>query len=152
MPDSAEPQAADDRQRLTWRSHPLVDYFPRSLVFVGMLIGACALVGIAFEGIGYGLLAAVVLAGATAKYILPTTFELDDEGVTVRFFGRSQKRRWTEFRRTAHGPSGMLLSPFASPSRLDSFRGVQIRFTNNADEVVSFVEHKMASATMEEAD
>ena len=130
---------------LRWRSHPVVDDFPRSLLLVGIIIGVSVLAGFAFGGAGYGLLAAVVLTVSLTSYFAPTDFELDEQGVTVRILGRAQRVPWTRVKRVAVHREGVHLSPFPKPSRLDSFRGTFLRFAGNAQEVVSFVERKAGS-------
>ena len=141
-PEDEQPAAAT----LRWRSHPVVDDFPRSLLLVGIVVGVSVLAGFAFGGAGYGLLAVVVLAVSLTSYFVPTDFELDDDGVTVRILGRSQRVAWARVRRYTVHREGVHLSPFAKPSRLDSFRGTFLRFAGNADEVVSFVEGKAGSS------
>ena len=132
---------------LRWRSCPLVDDYPRSLGFVAAFVGVCLAVGVAFGGPGYGLLAAALLSISLARYYLPTTFELDDRGVTVRLLGQARKMAWSEIRRAQARPDGVYLSPFEGPSRLESFRGLFVRYAGNAEKVVSFVGSKVALAS-----
>lgn len=124
---------------LSWRSWPLADDAPRSFLLVAVTIGVCVLVGVAFGGIGYGLLAAGMLAVALGRYFLPTRFELSESGVTVRFCGQTRHMDWSDVGRVVVQEAGVFVSPFAAPSRLDSFRGVFVRFVGNGDEVVTFV-------------
>ena len=124
---------------LSWRSWPLVDEAPRSCFLVGVTLGVCVLVGVAFGGIRYGLLAAGMLAVALGRYFLPTRFELNESGVTARFCGQTRHMNWSNVGRIVVQEAGVFVSPFVKPSRLDSFRGVFVRFVDNADEVVTFV-------------
>jgi len=98
-----------------------------------------------FEGIGYALLAAVFLLGSLARYFVPTDYELDAAGVSVRFLGRVRRIPWAHIRRVAVHDEGVQMSPFEKPSRLEAFRGTFVRFAGNRDEVVSFVEGQMAA-------
>ena len=127
---------------LQWRSYPLVDDFPRSLLCVAVFVGFCVLTGLAFGGVGYGVIAAVLVGGSLGRYFLPTYFALDEDGVTIRMLGRSRTIPWTDVKRISVRSCGMFLSPFPAPSRLDSFRGAFLRFRGNADEVTRFVESK----------
>jgi len=79
------------------------------------------------------------------SYFLPTWYELDADGVAVRFLGRTRWVAWTEVRRTQVHGEGVQLSPFERPSRLESFRGTFLRFAGNRDEVVSFVKGQVAA-------
>jgi len=137
-------------ERLCWRSCPLVDQFPRSLLLVGTCVAVCVGAGIAFDAAGYALLSAALLAVSLARYFLPTGFELDEHAVTVRFLGQARKVPWSHVRRVLVQPRGVFLSPFRRPSRLDSFRGTFLRFAGkagNADKVVSFVQDRVPMAS-----
>ncbi len=127
---------------LSWRSLPVVDDFPRSLLLVAAVVAICAAAAVAFQGLGYGVLAAVLLGGSLARYFVPTDFELDEQGATVRFLGQSRQVPWSEVQRVEVGRNGVHLSPFERPSRLDSFRGAFLRFAGNGDEVASFVQRQ----------
>ncbi len=132
-------------ETLRWRSFPLVDDFPRSLVLVAAVVAICVVVAMAFGGAGYGLLSLALLGVSLARYFVPTNFELDEEGATVRLLGQVRRVPWSQVRRVSVDRTGVHLSPFARPSRLDSFRGTYLRFAGNADEVVSFVKRRAVS-------
>ena len=127
---------------LRWRSHPLVDDYPRSLLLVAIVLAVC--VGVGFSlGRGYVLLAGAVTGASLASYFVPTCYELCDEGARVRFLGRTRSIPWAHVRRVDVHKDGVFLSPFDKPSRLDSFRGTFLRFRGNADEVIGFVENSV---------
>lgn len=139
MSEPATTPMAKDMPALSWRSWPLVDEAPKSYLLVGVAIGVCVLAAIALGRIGYGLLAAVMLAVSLGRYFLPTRFELSASGVSVRFCGQTRQMNWSTVGRVVVQEAGIFISPFAAPSRLDSFRGVFVRFADNADEVITFV-------------
>ncbi len=131
---------------MVWRSHPLVDEFPRSVLLpVAILAAACA-ASVAFSGLGYGLIAAAVLTASLGRYLLPTSYELREDGAVVHFLGRGRRVPWGEVKRVEVGRDGVFLSPFPERSRLDSFRGTFLRFNGNRDEVLGFVHEKVAAA------
>ena len=132
--------------KVVWRSHPLVDEFPRSALLPAAILGASCAVALAFEGLGYGLVAAAVLAASLGRYLLPTRYELREDGAVVWFLGRGRLVPWGEVKRVEVGHEGVFLSPFARRSRLDSFRGTFLRFNGNRDEVLGFVHEKVAAA------
>jgi hypothetical protein len=131
---------------LSWRSHPVVDDFPRSVLLVAAVAASCVAAGVCFGGAGYGLLAAALLGGSFARYFVPTRYELNRTGVSVRFLGQTRAVAWGDVRRVSVHREGVHLSPFEQPSRLDSFRGTFLRFAGNAEEVVSFVREQAAAA------
>lgn len=143
LPEPTEQQADQaDPQVLHWRSHPLVDEYPKSIGLLAAIAVAATAATMAFNGLIYGLVAALLLCVSMASYLLPTTCTLDDEGAETRFMGQTQRLAWSQVRRVAKGRKGVFLSPRAEPSRVDSFRGLLLRFAGNADEVVSFVESR----------
>jgi len=146
---------------LSWRSHPVVDDYPRSLLLVAIVVAVCVGVWVSFGGLGYAVLAAAFLMGSLVRYFVPTHYELGDAGVAVRFLGHTRRVSWPEVRRVAVHREGVFLSPFERPSRLDSFRGTFLRFACGDkrpacrkwckraacthDEVVSFVQGQRAA-------
>ncbi len=132
---------------IRWQSRPIADDFPVSLLLVAACVGACAGAAVAFGGLLYAGLAAVVLGVSLARYFLATDYEMDEQGVTVRYFGQSRTVPWSKVRRVTVGPKGVYLSPFEKASRLDSFRGTLLRFAGNAEKVVEFVDGQVASTS-----
>lgn len=130
---------------IRWRSHPVVDDFPRSLLLVGIALAVCVGVWASFESAGLALIAALVLGGSLARYFWPTDYELDAEGAAVRFLGRLRRVAWGDVRRYFVAREGVQLSPFSRPSRLEGFRGTFLRFAGNRDEVVRFVEDRLVA-------
>jgi len=142
--DTHEPEGPAG-ERLCWRSFPLADDYPRSLLLVAAVVAICVVAAVVFGGAGYGLIALALLALSLGRYFVPTDYELDAEGATIRLLGQARRVAWPEVRRVSVGRQGVFLSPFARPSRLDSFRGALLRFAGNADEVVSFVQRRAVS-------
>ena len=126
-----------------WQSHPVVDDYPRSIMAVAIIAAVCFAVYAAFQSVGYVLLSVVVLGASLSRYFLPTDYELDDQGISVRFLGKRRRTAWDEFHRYDRHKDGLFLSPFEERSRLDSFRGTFLRFRRNAEEVTGFVERKI---------
>jgi len=96
----------------------------------------------------YGLgkkrvLSVVILLGSLSSFFLPTHYELDQEKIKVRFFLTKREREWSAFRSFYVDKNGVLLSPFAKPSRLENFRGIYVRFNQNKDQVVDFVKSRI---------
>lgn len=133
-------------EAIRWRSHPVVDDYPRSLLLVAAVIAVCVGVWVSFDSAGYAALAAAFLLGSLSRYFVPTEYGLDAGGASVRFLGHVRRVAWGDVRRHWVAREGVELSPFARASRLESFRGTFLRFAGNRDEVVSFVESQMAAA------
>ncbi len=88
------------------------------------------------EGV-WVLLAIVLLSGAVAPFFVVTTYRLEEQGVSVKRYFTTTKKRWEELRSYYPDKNGVLVSPFAKPSRLENFRGVYLRFGGNREEVLA---------------
>lgn len=143
---SGAPAPAATPGQLAWRSFPLRDDWPRSLLLVAIIAGVSVGIGFSFESAGWGALSLLVLCAALARYLLPTRYVLDDAGVSVAFLGAPRVRPWSDFRAFYPHRDGVHLSPFSRPSPLDPFRGVFLRFAGNREAVVAFVRARLGSA------
>ncbi len=118
---------------LAWTAHPLREEPAwKSAALGAVIVGLSALAASGFGGAVYGLISLVVLAGSTARYLLPTRYVLDDREAAWRHL-TWRRRSWSAFRRIDRHADGIFLSPFRRPSRLDSFRGVYLRFGPGVD-------------------
>ena len=116
-----------------WQAHPLLDEPRLKSTALCLLITASTIaVGISFDGVAYGLLTLVILSLSMSRYLLPTRYSLDEEGLEVAHMLRSQRHPWTTFRRADRQRDGLFLSPFAASSRLVSFRGCFLRFGSDS--------------------
>lgn len=124
---------------LNWKVHPFVEQTNRSIVLLLVLAGVLLLVGLNFPNPVWILLSAVLLFGSLTKYFLPTTYQFSRQGVEISFLGFKKFRAWDQFQSFHIGPTGVLLSPFKEPHRLENFRGEFVLFGSNREEVIEFV-------------
>jgi len=124
---------------LEWVSHPVKR---RPWVSLAVTLFNCmcgALVHATTGSAAFTGLALVILFASLAKFYFPTRYVLDNEGVTVKTTTQTLKKPWSQYRSSYSDKNGLLLSPFAEPSRLENFRGLYLIFANNKDEVTAFV-------------
>ena len=136
QPDELEPGGI-----LRWRIHPAAEHPIQGLLLIG-IIGFCTWLFWSGYGQFYGIFCLAVLLVAMAPYFLPTSYEMDEEGVTITsLFLVRHFRPWSDFRSYHSDNVGAQLSPFSKPSRLAAFRGNFIRFTlGNRKEVIAFLD------------
>jgi hypothetical protein len=138
--DEAEENKA--AAEITWTSFPARDDFPRSALLIMFIVafswGVVRLMGHP----GWGLLSFLVLTGAMHRYFIRTYYRLHAGGITARALGRTLERPWATVRGVYPHKDGVFLSPFDAPSRLDSFRGMYLRYGPSVvgSEVQAFVE------------
>lgn len=118
----------------------------KTALLVLIILGAPAPVALAFETPAFGFLTAVLLTASMSRYFAPTRYALLQEHVLIAHLGARRTTPWCRFRRRAVLPDGVFLSPFARPHRLDPFRGCFLRFHDNRDEVIAYVETRLADA------
>ena len=125
---------------LQWISHPVKEEPGRNwtvLFFVALTGTAMWLTTTSLYWVGLGV--ALILV-AIRQWFLPTHYTLDGEGVEMRCLFYRRRKPWREIRRADPGNHGVLLSPFAFRTRLESFRGMFVRFSGNRDKVMEFVD------------
>ncbi len=148
MTSEEEPQeneTVDKENALEWASQPARESTRKTLLLIGFLLFVWIYVYF-WAGGFWTLLAVVLLGGSVLPYFALTKYKLDPEGVTVfKTFYKVQKR-WSQFRSYYPDKSGVLLSPFSQPSRLENFRGLYLRFSGNRDEVLDYVSQKIETS------
>lgn len=123
----------------SWTVHPLWDHRVRSALLAGVLVLVLGVVRLSYPEPVWTVLAALLLFGSLIRYFFPTSYRLGPEGLEVRFLGRSRLWPWSHFRSYYVGRTGVLLSPFPGPHRLENFRGHYLLFGPHREEVVDFV-------------
>lgn len=112
---------------LQWRVHLLMRSRQSLPLLLLTLLFADVCVWFIFGAWMPVLAATLLLLGSVRDYLFPLSYTLDDEKATATGFLTHATIRWSEVKRVAVGKPGILLSPYAEPSRLDSFRGILLR-------------------------
>ena len=128
---------------LSWVVLPVFDNWKRSALLIAFLIMLIVVVYFASQSIYLTLLSVFFLVGALYKYFVPFRYQFDNQKVTIQSFRYRFEQNWTNFHSFYIDRNGILLSPFAQPSRLENFRGVYVRFGNNKGAVIDFVKQQI---------
>ena len=137
-----------------WMVHPMVEHPFQGALLIGIITFFTWAIWAGF-GRFYGILTLVVLALSMGPFFLPTSYELDGEGIEITsLFVIRHYRPWRDFRNFYVHDVGVHLSTFAKPSRLDAFRGSFIRFApGNRKQVIAFLnEHIKRTRGPQETD
>ena len=131
---------------LSWRVHPLrQESAARTTCLLALIFAVSAMAAWSLEHILFGLISLVVLALSMARYLLPTDYVVDDQGVTTKNLGVARRLTWRQINRIDVHADGLFLSPFRVPSRLDGFRGLFVRYADNQAQVaVAIDDHRRA--------
>jgi len=77
------------------------------------------------------------------SYFLPTKYTVDENSITVAYMFQKKSYEWKYFKTYYMDDKGILLSPFASPSRLENFRGLYVRYGNKQNEIKEIVSKRI---------
>ena len=143
---------ADAPTTLSWTVHPIVENWRKSLL-LGLFL-ALLLFGIyfGFQSIYVALISGIVLIGSLYKYFLPFHHQCEADRLIITSCCYRLERSWETFRSFYVDANGILLSPFARPTRLENFRGVYVRFGKHTpEEVVDFITSKIENSRRQSA-
>ena len=127
---------------IEWVSFPAKEN-PRKTIFTVIFIIGLSVALFYFYGPIYGIISLLVLTFSLMPYFTPTRYTFDENNIEIKKAFYTINKKWKDYRSFYPDGNGVLLSPFPVPSRLENFRGLYIRFSNNRDRVLSFVESRM---------
>ena len=130
---------------LKWIDHPLKKNRKNLVIVICALILIPVIVFLTTNSLFFLLLSIIFLLGSLSTFFLPTTYELSEDGIKVKFFFNTRQTEWGKYRSFYVDKNGVLLSPFEKPSRLENFRGIYLRFNQNKEEVINFIKSKIKS-------
>ena len=133
-PSSAdEPGAATDTA-IEWQVH-LARRQPGRAVLLLLGTLSCSLLCFSlFRNWLFALFTAGALLAATSEFLFPIRYRLTAEAAEMRNLHNWRRITWAEVRKAYLLDDGIKLSPLAVPNRLESFRGVMLRFGPGAGE------------------
>lgn len=129
----------------TWEVHPLRANWTRSFLLLLFLLLLYFVIYWLFQSVFVALLSAIFVTCSLYRYFIPFRYELHEQQLVVTAPFYRLTRPWSDFRSFYVDNNGVLLSPFAKPSRLENFRGVYVRFSENQSEVVGFIQDKIST-------
>jgi len=131
--------SSDPVGALTWTVHPAREQPVKTALLLGFIAALLAIAYLAFGSLGYSLIALVVLTGALLPYLAPTTYTLDEGGVSVRTPLGTQHRTWREFRSFRRAEGQVVLCTRRVSSATDRFRACRLVLARNEPDVVGFL-------------
>ncbi|MGH7730825.1 MAG: PH domain-containing protein [Candidatus Eiseniibacteriota bacterium] len=102
-----------------WRERPLA-----AIAAALMTLGMCLLIASLGEPPLVRVILGIAVLGTLSPVLSPARCRVDDEGVAMRGPFGTARRRWSDLKRVAARPAGVMVSPYARPHWLDPFRGL----------------------------
>ena len=109
---------------LEWSFNPWRDRPAAAIAAALMSVASCLVIASLREPPLTRVILAIAVIGTLSPVLSPARCRVDDDGVQMRGPFGTARRRWSELRRVATRPAGLLLSPYASPHWLDPYRGL----------------------------
>ena len=128
-----------------WSCHPLKKRPLVSVAVTLFVIFAVTYVYYSFDSVGFALLTFIVFALSLARYYFPTHYRLSEKGVTIKTPTQTISKAWSEYRSFYPDKNGVLLSPFAEPSRLENFRGIYLMYGGKREQIISYINKYIGS-------
>jgi hypothetical protein len=145
-------EEVDEGETLEWTCHPVKRKpLVSAAVMVLILVVGAAVLSFMQSGL-FAVFSVVVMFAALAKFFFPTSYRLSDRRIMIKTTTQTLYKDWVIYRSCYPDKNGILLSPFAEPSRLENFRGLFIMFSENRDEVTEFVKARVGGKHLKEAE
>ena len=139
----------DSTKEISWRAHPVVDDYPRSLIAIAIILFSTLLFYLISGLVWVGVVAFIFLFLSMLTYFFPIRYRITDESLTISFLGLASVYPLKKYYNFYVNPAGIHFSTFSHPSPLDPFRGNFVRFNRNKKEVVEFVKMVMPPEVVE---
>jgi hypothetical protein len=141
-----------ESDKLIWKNHPAA-YNPKRTMLVALfLILIFVAVYLTTSSWVLTAVAVLIMFGSLTSFFLPTIYSFDNKNIYIKTLSGKRTFNWGRFRSYYPDKNGVLLSPFLRPSRLENFRGIYLRFTNNRKEVLGYIEGMLESQKKEDGD
>jgi len=134
---------------LSWKVHPVKRSLKASIGVILLLLVIWAAVYFAMQSFLFLMVAVVVMLVSLWGFFLPTEYELYPDKIKVRYVMTSLEKEWKNYRSFYVDKSGVLLSPFTKPSRLENFRGIYLKIDRDSqmkDKIVDYIKSKIGSS------
>lgn len=128
---------------MKWSVHPAKQHRIKTAVTLAFIILFLVFVTV-FYGTIFGLLGLLILFFSLHSYYFPTHYEVTADTVIVKNIFLTQRRDLSEFKQVYRGKNGILLSPFRRKTFLNHFRGVFLLLPEQRDEIIAFLEERIA--------
>ena len=127
----------------SWRVHPFRERIGVACFAVGVLGAMAWLAAELMQSLWWAVIAFLFLVASLNRFFLPSEFQIDDDGVSVRSFFKVSRLRWPQIRRFSHDEHGGFLSTRTRDSFFNSFQGIHLLFGENREAVVNRIRRYM---------
>lgn len=106
-----------------------------TVIAIAALVAALGMV--MYGQILYSIIGVALLIGSTSELFFPQRYEITDKLVRCRSGLSNTELEWEAVKAVWSDEQGVKLSPLPHGARMESFRGVYLRFGNNREAVLA---------------
>ncbi len=140
---SVEPHQIETPSLFHWQAYPAKQRVKASIIGGIIIIILGIIILISFQSLILALLAIFVLVLRLNRFYFPSSFSIDNNGVTAKYLLRTQQMEWSKIKRFETDNYGAYISERSVPSRWDAFGGMHILFGNERAKVISLIKTGM---------
>lgn len=130
-------------KEFTWTVHPVRERIWAAMGATLVILVVIFVIYVSFQNVFWSLFGAGAMLLSLNRFYFPSHFVMDDEGIGARYLFSNQRFRWRNVRRFMSDEYGGYLSARKEPSRLDSFRGMNILFGRHREIVVERIQKQL---------
>lgn len=131
--------AASAKPILTWKVHLLREDTRKVCLIVPVVLAGLVVSYALSHSLIFPAIALLIFASALSEYLFPVRYEITDREATARGLVGRTTIRWDRVKKYYLDDRGIKLSPLPTQGRLETYRGVYLRFGGNRDEVIEVV-------------
>ena len=128
-----------DNKTFKWQVH-LAKSEPGKCLICQLIILAVFLTGYFAGSMLFGIVMALAVTLACAEFLFPVKYEINSEYASQTILFRKNTVLWSNVKKCYIDDYGIKLSTLGYPTRLEAFRGLYLRFADNAETVTQLVE------------
>lgn len=126
-----------------WVVHPIRRAHKKTALLAVVVVLTAALIYLNTQSVAWTVFSVLVLLLGVIDFIAPMEFHVDEWGVRSRILFYRRRKPWSALRTYHPDQNGVLLSPFSKRSRLETFRGMYIRFADNRQDVMPLIQDRL---------
>lgn len=134
---------------LNWKVHPIKRNLKVSVGVILLLFMVWAVVYLVMQSVLFLAIAIVAMSISLLGFFFPTEYELYADKIKVKYVLTNLEKEWKNYRSFYVDKNGVLLSPFAKPSRLENFRGIYLKIDKDSqirDKIIDYIKSKIDSS------
>lgn len=130
-------ESISDDGVMEWVLHFGAGQTKKKLIALIAVVAGALLGFVLLRGIFGAILGAGVIFFSALELFLPIRYRIDKQGARVRLGISTTAIDWADVKRIWWTGEGYRLSPLENESRLDAFRGVHLRSSGNAEQILA---------------